>query len=91
MVRKSRKRRCLRIIRDKDYGFSEDSTIGINIERIWRESKDEDIFIDEFAGTHTHELLHIVLEDIKLPDAVEEEVIRAMLNEEWNPQIEAQY
>ena len=83
--------RSFKIIRDKDYGFSDKGVIGINVQRIWKESKKEDVFIPEFSKTYTHELLHIIMEDLKLPDMSEEETIRAMLGEEWDSKLEKAY
>ncbi len=81
----------LKVIRDQDYGFTNEGVIGVNIERLWRETQDEEIFVQEFACTYAHEMLHIVLAGINLPDVVEEEIIRAMLGEPWDDAIEAMY
>jgi len=78
-------------LNDGDYGFTENGVIGVNIERLWVETQDEEIFIREFSSTYAHETLHIALADVELPDVVEEEVIRAMLGEEWNEEIESMY
>lgn len=86
-----RQRRKLRIMQNQDYGFAESGIIGVNIEKIWLETGNEDMFIAEFASTYAHELLHILLAGLNLPDLVEEEVIRAILGEKWNAEIEAAY
>ncbi len=88
MVAKSH---SLKIIHDQDYGFTENGIIGVNIERMWLEAQDEESFIHEFASTYAHEMLHIVLAGLGLPDIVEEEIIRAMLGEQWDEEIEAMY
>lgn len=79
------------MINDEDYGFMENRVIGVNIQRIWFESEDENEFIQEFARTYAHELLHILLESLDLPELEEEEIIRAMLGEEWNKKIALLY
>ena len=85
----------LKLIKDQDYGFVRNNTIGINIERIWLETRGEAKFIKEFAKTYAHELLHIVIEatlgNKKRQVTGEEKVIRKLCSEPWNKEIEAAY
>ena len=85
----------LKKIRDQDYGFVKNGVIGINIERLWLESRDEAKFIKEFAKTHAHELLHIevavAIINKKRTVIGEEKVIRNLCSEPWNKEIEAVY
>ena len=85
------KSHSLKIIKDQDYGFIENGVVGINVERLWLEFQDEEAFIHEFASTYAHEMLHIALAPFGLPEVVEEEVIRAMLGEAWDEEIEQMY
>ncbi len=85
----------LKKIHDQDYGFVKNGTIGINIERLWLEARDEAKFIKEFAKTHAHELLHIevavALGKKKRTIIGEEKVVRKLVKEPWNKEIEAGY
>ncbi len=78
-------------MKDSDYGWSEKGVIAINIERIWKEARKENKFIDEFTKTYAHELLHTLLEDLELPELAEEETIRAILGETWDSKLELAY
>ena len=85
----------LKKIKDQDYGFVKNGVIGINIERIWLETRNESRFIREFAKTHAHELLHIsiavAIKNKKRFQIGEEKVVRKLCKEPWNKEIEAIY
>ena len=84
----------LKKIKDQDYGFVKKGIIGINIERIWLETRNETKFMREFAKTHAHELLHILIAaaaNKKRSPLGEEKVVRKLCNEPWNKEIEAMY
>ena len=85
----------LKKIHDQDYGFVKNGAIGINIERLWLEARDETKFIKEFAKTHAHELLHIeiavALGKKKRAVIGEEKAVRKLAKEPWNKEIEAVY
>lgn len=82
----------LKIIRDHDYGFSVNQTIGINVQRIWGEKRRFDSFAKEFASTYSHEVLHLLLGPIKRKRILgEEKVIRRLLNEQWDDSVEKMY
>ena len=67
--------------------------IEINIEYIWCITKDEDKFIDEFAKTYAHELIHLLLANImhELFEVGEEKAIRKLLHEEWDKELKKYY
>ncbi|MBI2136276.1 hypothetical protein HYU06_04335 [Candidatus Woesearchaeota archaeon] len=69
------------------------SLIEINIEYIWRISNDEDKFIDEFSKTYAHELIHLLMANIMhdIFEIGEEKVIRKLLHEEWDKELETYY
>ena len=72
-----------------------DQAICINLQLLWEQEGNENKFIEEFAKTHSHELLHIVLArtfDINTVSLLaEERVVRTMLDEEWDDEIENMY
>ncbi len=72
-------------IKDEDYGFCDiDSTIGVNIERIYDESEDEDCFIFLFSQSILHETLHLIIAKIlfNLYSKGEEEIVEGMVTNE---------
>jgi len=81
----------LKKIKDQDYGFVKNGTIGINIERIWLETEREAKFIREFARTYTHEMLHLVIaraiRNRKWTEIGEERAVRRLCKEKWNREI----
>lgn len=87
-----KKQNAFRILKDSDYGYSQGSTIHVNIQRIWGETGNLRDFVREFNATHTHELLHVMLTPIRPKKLVgEEKVIRRLLNEPWTPSLEEFY
>ena len=82
-------------IKDQDYGFVKNGIIGINIERLWLEARDEAKFVKEFAKTYAHELLHIEIAvavgQDKRTVTGEEKAVRKLANEPWDKEIEAGY
>ncbi len=60
--------------------------IYINLERLWKDSCEvEDIFIDRFAETFTHERLHIVFTGLGIDDPIENEwYVRKLLGQRWD-------
>lgn len=85
----------LKTYKDQDYGFVQNGVIGINIERIWLETRSETIFMKEFAKTYAHELLHLAIaraiRNKKRTDKGEEKVVRKLCKEPWNKRIESLY
>ncbi len=75
------------------YGFLEDGAIHVNIQKIWEDEGCEDKFIKEFSLTYTHELLHELIEDVcfDLRCLYEEGMIRKILGEEWDEEIQSHY
>ena len=75
------------------YGFNLYGMIAVNIELLWKEAKNEDKFIKDFAKTYTHELLHQLFDDIATEIRIyrEEEIIRKILKEPWNKQVREEY
>lgn len=67
--------------------------IGINVEYLWNEIKNEDRFIEEFARTYTHEVLHLligaIVEDLYFVG--EEKTIRHVLSEKWTRKLREYY
>lgn len=88
-------KRSLKILKDKEYGFSTENTIHVNIERIWKETKSSGNFTREFARTYDHELMHILLNpELKrkrVKERTEERIIRNLLREPWNSAISRGY
>ena len=85
----------LKTIKDQDYGFIKNGTIGINIERIWLESANEARFIREFAKTYAHEILHLAIDrslrNRKRTEIGEEKAVRKLVGEKWDRAIECFY
>jgi len=85
----------LKNYKDQDYGFIQNGTVGINIERIWLETRAETRFMKEFAKTYAHELLHmaiaLTIDNKKRTTIGEEKVVRKLCKEPWNKRIEALY
>ena len=85
----------LKTIRDQDYGFIRNGVIGVNIQRLWLESANEARFIREFAKTYGHEMLHLVIDRVlrnrKRTEVGEEKVVRKLIGEKWDKEIEKFY
>ena len=82
----------LKIMNEEDYGFTVDGKIHVNVERIWHETSTDRQFINAFAQTYHHELLHLVLARVrKKTDLGEEKVIRKLLSEPWTLSMEQSY
>lgn len=85
----------LKTIKDQDYGFIRNGTIGINIQRIWMETADEVRFIREFAKTYGHEMLHLVIDRVlknkKRTEVGEEKAVRKLIGEKWNKEVASFY
>ena len=85
------------ILKRDELGFVEKGRMGINIELIWEQSESEEEFAEEFAKTFAHELLHIELAKALgkmlagIPEVIEEETIRAMLDEDWDEELAKLY
>ena len=67
--------------------------IDVNIEYIWKTTKNEDKFIKVFAQTYNHELIHMIIQMIlgELIECEEERFIREMLSEEWDKGLSKSY
>ena len=89
--RRKRPERVFKVLNDSDYGFTEGDEIFINIQRIWEENPVEDLFAFEFGRTHTHELLHLILEPVGSRIVWEEKIIRNILKEPWDDALEVLY
>ncbi len=81
---------------DPEYGFVNDNNeICINIQRIWEENGGSICgFITDFAMTHTHEFLHILLPEMLGKQGAlvwEEKVIRKLTGDKWNKKLEQLY
>lgn len=87
----------LKILKEENLGFVEKGAVGVNIELLWEQEKDEERFAQEFAKTMAHELFHIQIAGalgkklLDVPVIAEEKVIRGILEEEWDEEIEAIY
>ncbi len=71
------------IINDKDYGFmSQDIEIGINVERIWNESRNENKFVREFSECYQHETIHMEIAKVLFDYFKKEEelLVELMIN-----------
>ena len=104
----------VKIIQDKENldGFAlighHSYEIYINIEKLWKIAKEgydkrvckfpENRFIKAFAGTHTHEMIHILIKQC-MPSLMidteyeygEERIIYKMLNDLWTKDVEKFY
>lgn len=71
------------------YGYTINGEIGVNIQKLWNELKDEDKFIEEFSKTYTHEKLHVLIDEIlnDLRIRKEEYIIRSALNEDVSDEV----
>lgn len=75
------------------YGYTIDGDIYVNIQLLWEDYPREDWFIKEFGDTYTHELLHKLIDEycVEIRLFKEEEIVRKMLGERWNKEIQKQY
>lgn len=89
----SKKMKLTKLINNEDYAFLDHGVIYINIQKLWQETLCEKKFIEQFAKSHTHELIHLVLFEEELQGTAlgEEKVIRGILGEEWNSVLESIY
>jgi len=91
-----KKKKIFRIIPDRLYGQVLDEItgeIGVNVQYIWNNTRNQDKFIEEFTKTLTHEIIHLqvgsILEDMHYVG--EERSIRRMLKEKWNKKLKEWY
>ncbi|HEY9705831.1 MAG TPA: hypothetical protein V6C58_25575 [Allocoleopsis sp.] len=62
----------------KDKGY-----VGVNIELLWKYTRNENKFLSLFSEYYTHEWLHLYLKNIGTPFG-EEVVIRKLLNQRFS-------
>ena len=90
MVRKKFKK--LKVLRDNDYAFTVGNIIHVNVQRLWKESNTFRKFAKMFATTHTHEVLHILMTQVRPKSLIgEEKSIRILLDEPWDAELEKIY
>lgn len=74
------------------------NNVGVNLTTIYldldKRRKDwQDEFIKMFSDVHTHELLHLIIDEFafEIREITEEKIIRKALGQEWNKKIKKLY
>ena len=82
----------LKKYKDPEYGFTQGDVICVNIQKIWEETQKVDDFTDIFGLTYTHDFLHLLIPKLANVALVwEEKIIRSLLDEKWNKELEQKY
>ncbi len=93
LVISPRKAGKVKYAKDEDFGFYEEGSITINIEKIFKHVKTEQKFINQFSKIVLHETLHSVFDGLVSDEFLvgEEKLIRSICKEPWTKKIEKEY
>jgi hypothetical protein len=89
--------KSLQIESDDNYGYCDkEGNLHINIQKIWEDNKNEDLFIEHYSKVYTHELLHDLLFDYYNKNHPiylygEDMIIYKLMSESWDKDTQIRY